>query len=355
MSNENQAGYKVLVVGDDGVGKAALLVQFSKGSFTENYNKVIGVDFHIKSIRIKTKEGPIIVKLQIWDTGDQEKFRSIRPMYYRDSRGAVLVFDVTNASSFEHLPHWIEDVRSSVKSEIPLLLVGNKSDLVDQRQVTLNDINSLTRNFNLYYTETSAKTGKGVDGCFYILTCLILGIELPKRSIDTDKDLAPLTRQFGIPGTKYRIQLRLINGKWAFLILKGNTVIDSYVCKQEDVSTSGLPNQNLIVEWVLRTIAIPNINPHQIMKTVQALTKQSIDNEGDDDGDSDKFDDYFPYPYIFTPPKPPDDFAMAPLLQVHTPSKEKDFEEEIYCQYCGKELTKDDQFTHSCKKKPKNS
>ncbi len=185
MSNENQASYKVIVVGDGDVGKTVLFFRSSKDSFTGDYEKVIGVNFHIKTIDINTKEGPIKVKLQLWDTGGLEKFTSIRPMYYRDSLGAVLVFDLTNSSSFKHIPQWIEDVRSNVKSEIPLLLVGNKRDLIDQRKVSLEDINSLTRDFNLYYMETSAKTGEGVDDCFFVLTCLILGLELPKRSIDT--------------------------------------------------------------------------------------------------------------------------------------------------------------------------
>ena len=106
---------KSIVVGDSGVGKTALTLQFSKNFSPEDYKMTIGVGFHIKTIPIETKEGPIKAKLQLWDFGDQEKFSSIRPMYYRDSLGAVLIFDLTNSSSFEHLPQWIEDVRSNVK------------------------------------------------------------------------------------------------------------------------------------------------------------------------------------------------------------------------------------------------
>lgn len=91
----------------------------------------------------------------------------------------------------------------------------------------------------------------------------------------TERGFEPLTSQLGIPGTSYRIQLGLINDKWASRLLKGKDVIDSYVYKDEDVE-GGFPNQNLIVGWVLRTIAIPNINPHQVMKTTQALVKQAI-------------------------------------------------------------------------------
>ncbi len=94
----------------------------------------------------------------------------------------------------------------------------------------------------------------------------------------SEKGFEPLSSQLGIAGTSYRIQLGLINGRWASRLLKGNNVIDSYVYKDEDVH-GGYPNQNIIVGWVLRTVAIPNINPHQVMKTTQALVKQAIDKK----------------------------------------------------------------------------
>jgi hypothetical protein len=94
-----------------------------------------------------------------------------------------------------------------------------------------------------------------------------------------EKGFEPLTSQLGIPGTSYRIQLGLINGKWASRLLKGTSVIDSYIYKDEDIAEGGFPNQNLIVGWVLRTVAIPNINPHQVMKTTQALVKQAIEKK----------------------------------------------------------------------------
>jgi len=175
--------FKSIVVGDGGVGKTALTLRFSKGFFTEDYKMTIGVDFHVKTIELDTEEGPIRCKLQLWDTGGQERFSSIRPMYYRGSLGAVLVFDLTNPASFEHLPQWIQEVRSNVKTEIPLLLVGNKSDLLDQRKVSIEEINKFTNDFNLYYMETSAKTGDGVGDCFYILACLMIGQGVPEKLI----------------------------------------------------------------------------------------------------------------------------------------------------------------------------
>jgi len=91
----------------------------------------------------------------------------------------------------------------------------------------------------------------------------------------TEQGFIPLSSQLGIPGTSYRIQLGMINDKWASRLLKGNDIIDSYIYKDEDAGEQGFPNQNMIVGWVLRTIAIPNINPHQIMKTTQVLVKQA--------------------------------------------------------------------------------
>jgi len=183
MAEEYDYLFKSIVVGDGGVGKTALTLRFSKGFFTEDYKMTIGVDFHVKTIEIDAEEGQIRAKLQIWDTGGQERFSSIRPMYYRGSLGALALFDLTNAASFEHLPQWIEEIRANVKTEIPLLLVGNKSDLVEQRAVSLEEINNFTSNFNLYYMETSAKTGEGVGDCFYILACLMIGSGVPNQLI----------------------------------------------------------------------------------------------------------------------------------------------------------------------------
>jgi len=184
MADEYDYLFKSIVVGDGGVGKTALTLRFSKGFFTEDYKMTIGVDFHVKTIKIDTEqEGTIFVKLQIWDTGGQERFSSIRPMYYRGALGALLIFDLTSYESFEHLPQWIEEVRANVKSDVPLLLLGNKQDLVDLRAVSVDEINDFTKKFNLYYMETSAKTGEGVGDCFYILACLMVGSGVPEQLI----------------------------------------------------------------------------------------------------------------------------------------------------------------------------
>ena len=192
MSDEYDFLFKSIVVGDGGVGKTALTLRFSKGFFTEDYKMTIGVDFHVKTIMIETEdEGSLRVKLQIWDTGGQERFSSIRPMYYRGSLGALLIFDLTSYESFEHLPQWIEEVRSNIKNDVPFLLVGNKSDLLNERAISPEEINSFTEKFNLYYMETSAKTGEGVGDCFYILACLMVGSGVPNQLLSNRTVFTP--------------------------------------------------------------------------------------------------------------------------------------------------------------------
>jgi len=175
MSEEYDFLIKSTVCGDVGVGKTTLTLCFAPPLFHEDYKMTTGVNFYTKSISIDTTEGSIRCKLQLWVLSYQERFSSIRPMYYRGSLGAILVFDLTNPLSFEHLPQWIHEIRENVRLEIPVLLVGNKSDLIDKRAVFRDEIDRFRQDFNLNYIETSAKTGDRVNECFYTLTCMMVG------------------------------------------------------------------------------------------------------------------------------------------------------------------------------------
>jgi small GTP-binding protein len=177
MSEDYNYLFKNIVVGDGGCGKTAIVVRFSQGYFLEQYKLTIGVEFAVKTITIK--DG-IKVKLQIWDTGGQERFQYVRPLYYRGAMGAILLFDLTNRESFDHIPKWIEEVKSNA-GEIPMLLVGNKSDLVNERSVTRSEAEAFAREFQLYYIESSAKDGTGVGDVFAILSCLMVGIPVPNE------------------------------------------------------------------------------------------------------------------------------------------------------------------------------
>lgn len=183
--------FKAIVCGDGGVGKTALTIRFTKGFFEQNYKLTIGVDFHIKTIDIQTLEGIKKCKLQLWDTGGQERFSSVRPMYYRGALGALLVFDLTNFESFEHLPNWIEEIKSNSKIDIPMLLIGNKSDLINERTVSESDIELFSKKFKFYYLETSAKSGDNVSDCFAILAYLMMGLEVPQELLGKKELLKP--------------------------------------------------------------------------------------------------------------------------------------------------------------------
>ena len=148
-----------------------------------------------------------------------------------------------------------------------------------------------------------------------------------------------------IPGTAYTIQLGLVNGKWTSRLLKGNEIIESYVYKDEDLSVDGFTNQNLIVGWILRTVGIPNINPHQIMKLVQAK-RGYFTYFHKADGE-----DRVPYPYIFKPPEPPDDIGVAMNMQLNKPIEKEEPKIELFCRYCGSKLGMDESFCSVCGKK----
>ena len=184
------------------------------------------------------------------------------------------------------------------------------------------------------------------------------------KETDLKKCFRLFSNQPGIPGTLYSIQVGKINGKWASRLLKGESVIASYVYKKNELGKSGFPKYKNIVGWVLKTIALPEIDPLQITNAIKALTTYSVDNKTlqrlrdenryhlNEKHRSDDDDDRFPYPYIFKPPKPPDDLARTPQVQVHAPPKDENPDDETYCQFCGLKLTKHEQFNHSCKIKP---
>ena len=163
MAEEYNYLFKTMMVGDF----------YAKDFFAEDY-MTIGVDFHTKMIIIDTIEGPIRCKLHIWVINSHERFKSIRSMYYRGSQGAILVFDLESPFSFENLPLWIHEIKANVRPEIPILLVGNKSDLIDKRAVFRDEIDRFRQEFNLNYIETSAKTGDRVKECFYTLACMMV-------------------------------------------------------------------------------------------------------------------------------------------------------------------------------------
>eukprot|EP01089_Gocevia_fonbrunei_P009011 TRINITY_DN2089_c0_g1_i1.p1 TRINITY_DN2089_c0_g1~~TRINITY_DN2089_c0_g1_i1.p1 ORF type:complete len:201 (+),score=41.24 TRINITY_DN2089_c0_g1_i1:94-696(+) len=154
--------FKYIIVGDTAVGKSCLLLQFTDKRFQPVHDLTIGVEFGSRTLTIDDNQ----VKLQIWDTAGQEKFRSITRSYYRGAAGALLVYDITRRDTFEHLTSWLEDCRKYSNSNIVIMLIGNKSDLEAKRQVTREEGESFAKEHNLLFLETSAKTADNVEEAF---------------------------------------------------------------------------------------------------------------------------------------------------------------------------------------------
>ncbi|MHA1211415.1 MAG: GTP-binding protein [Candidatus Heimdallarchaeota archaeon] len=158
--------FKTIVVGDGAVGKTAITYRYANDKFQENYKMTIGVDFTIKQMVVRDKR----IKCQIWDTGGQERFSKIRPLYYRGALGSLVVFDVTNKESFDNLDKWLQEVTTHCK-KTPIIIVGNKIDK-DKRQVTAKAgkayalKKSKEIGLKIPYLETSAKTGETIKKVF---------------------------------------------------------------------------------------------------------------------------------------------------------------------------------------------
>jgi len=174
MEEEWDHLWKIIVAGKNKVGKATLTHSFTEPCLYENHRTSTGGDVYVKTTNIDTLERRIKIKLQIWVIGSQERFSSIRSMYYQGASGYILVFDLTNLDSFKNLVSWIYEIQNYRRQDTPIILVGNKRDLVDQRNVTKNEIELFRKTFKLEYYETSAKTGESVDHIFYTLNRLIL-------------------------------------------------------------------------------------------------------------------------------------------------------------------------------------
>ena len=154
--------FKLLIIGESGVGKTCLLLRFTDDSFTANHLTTIGIDFKIKIINIENK----IIKLQIWDTAGQERFRTITTSYYKGAHAIVIVFDITDKDSFEHVKVWMQDIDKFAKQGVMRILVGNKCDLEHQRAVTKDQGNEMALKYGIKYIETSAKDTINIEELF---------------------------------------------------------------------------------------------------------------------------------------------------------------------------------------------
>lgn len=154
--------YKLVFLGDQSVGKTSIITRFMYDTYDSSYQATIGIDFLSKTMFLEDRN----VRLMLWDTAGQERFRSLIPSYIRDSSVAIIVFDITNRQSFLNTSKWLEDVRTERGTDAIVVLVGNKNDLSDRRQVTIEEGEAKAREWNVMFIETSAKAGFNVKALF---------------------------------------------------------------------------------------------------------------------------------------------------------------------------------------------
>lgn len=161
--------FKLIVIGPAAVGKTSLIRRYVDNKFSFNYKSTIGVDFLAKTVRLKEDK---IVKLAIWDVGGQEKFRFLRRNFYEGTHGAILVFDLSRANTFPKMKDWLIDMRSIIEYKIPLIILGNKSDLLSEvgEVIDREEPKMFAEKEESFYLETSAKTGNNVEQTFKELT-----------------------------------------------------------------------------------------------------------------------------------------------------------------------------------------
>eukprot|EP00088_Acartia_fossae_P026897 TRINITY_DN2767_c0_g1_i10.p2 TRINITY_DN2767_c0_g1~~TRINITY_DN2767_c0_g1_i10.p2 ORF type:complete len:217 (+),score=26.01 TRINITY_DN2767_c0_g1_i10:228-878(+) len=161
--------FKLLIIGDSGVGKSSLLVRFADDCFSGNYITTIGVDFKIRTIEIRGER----VKLQIWDTAGQERFRTITSTYYRGTHGVVIVYDVCNGESFANVKRWLQEIDANC-DVVNRILVGNKNDDPSRKVVVTEDAQKYADSMGIQLFETSAKNNLNVEEMFRAITELVL-------------------------------------------------------------------------------------------------------------------------------------------------------------------------------------
>merc|ERR1711935_911355 len=169
--------FKVLIIGNSHVGKSNILLRFSENVFHESFLPTIGVDFKIKNVQVEDKT----IKLHIWDTAGQERFKTITATYYKGAHGIILVYDITDRTTFVEIENWLSEIQQHASPNVARLLVGNKCDMEGERQVSYQDGKDYADSLGIPFLETSAKQKINIEECFKKLTSVILPTAEPKK------------------------------------------------------------------------------------------------------------------------------------------------------------------------------
>ena len=155
--------YKILLLGDSSVGKTCFLMRYTDNTFQEIHMSTIGLDYKLKNVQLDDGK---MVKIQIWDTAGQDRFRSITKNYYKGAHGIILIYDITNQKTFENVKNWINQIKEEVSNKVTIILVGNKIDDEDHRVVSTEQGEKMAKDFGLMFFECSAKSGVNIDSTF---------------------------------------------------------------------------------------------------------------------------------------------------------------------------------------------
>ena len=182
QQNEYDYLLKYLIIGNSGVGKSSLLLRYSDNEYLDKHIITIGVDFKIKSLEIDGCK----VKTNIWDTAGQERFKNITVSYYKGASGVMLVYDITDVESFNKLGEWLIEVEKNAPSKVYKILVGNKADLSEKRQVSYDQGKEFADTYGMKFIETSAKSAINVEEAFDTMTREI--IQIKKKEVEPKKN-----------------------------------------------------------------------------------------------------------------------------------------------------------------------
>ena len=155
--------YKILILGDSSVGKTCFLTRYADNTFQDVHMSTIGIDYKLKNVQMENGK---IVKLQIWDTAGQDRFRSITKNYYKGAHGIVLIYDITDKKTFDNVRNWLRQIKEEVSDKVCIILVGNKIDAEEKRVVTTQEGEKMAEEYNMMFFECSAKTGDNIDNAF---------------------------------------------------------------------------------------------------------------------------------------------------------------------------------------------
>lgn len=181
--------FKIILIGDSNVGKTCVVQNFKSGIFSERQQNTIGVDFTVRTVDIEGKK----VKMQVWDTAGQERFRTITQSYYRSAHGAMIAYDITRRSTFDSVAHWIKEVELYGAANVVLVLIGNKCDLEEEREVKFEEACNLAKEKEILAAlETSAKESQNVEEAFMMMAKELMSRNgLHVQQGDTESDSTP--------------------------------------------------------------------------------------------------------------------------------------------------------------------